>query len=250
MRFSGKNIIITGGGQGVGKALALRMAQEGGNVAIVDVNEETGNQTCELIREYGVKAKCYPCDLSNPQQTEEVFQTIIDEVGKIDILVNNAGIISRVPFEDLSYEEFTRVININLTSYFVTSQIIFRHMKGNGGGRIVNMGSVAAKRGGGFIGTAAYATSKNGVVGLSKAIAREGAPYNIACNVVSPSWIRTDMTAGITPEKEKLMEAGIPMGRAARIEEVVALICFYASDEASFITGEVGCVDGGYSMDG
>lgn len=250
MRFLGKNIIVTGAGKGIGRAISLRLAEEGANVYAVDINSETGEETCQLAREFGVDSKCYTCDLASHQQTEEVFQQIIEETGKIDVLINNAGILSRLPFEDLTYDEFVRVININLVSYFITSQIIFRHMKEVGGGRIVNMGSIASKRGGGFLGTAAYATSKNAVVGLSKAIAREGAPYNIACNVVAPGWTLTEMTADVTPDKVEKMSANIPMGRAARIEEVVALVCFYASDEASYITGEVGCVDGGYSMDG
>lgn len=251
MDFTKKNVIVTGASSGIGKAIAEGIAQRGGNVINIDIDDKKGSQVCNVLEnEYGVKARCYYGDLGDHTSLAKLIYEVIEEFGQIHVLINNAGIVSTKSFEDLSLEEFKKILDIDLTSYFITSHIIYKHMKDNGGGRIVNLSSVAAKRGGGLLGTAAYATAKNGVIGLSKAIAKEGAKYNIACNAVCPSWTKTAMTSGLSHEKEELIRDSLLLRRPAEPKEIAAMVIFFASDDASFITGEVGCVDGGYSMDG
>ena len=173
----------------------------------------------------------------------------MEDQGQIHVLVNNAGIVSTVPFEEISQEEWDRIVAINLTGVYAALQVVYPAMKEAGYGRIVNTASVAGKIGGGLLGTSAYAATKSGVIGLSKAIAKEGAKYGIACNAVCPSLTKTSMTANMGEEKYKRIVSGIPMGRPADPSEVANVILFYASDLASFVTGEVADVDGGITMD-
>ena len=241
--FTGKKVIVTGGANGIGKAIAEGVVKAGGFVIIADLNETAAEKVrAELGEE---NAAVYKVDLGNSSEIREVFSRILEEQGQIHVLVNNAGIVSTVPFEEISQEEWDRIVAINLTGVYAALQVVYPAMKEAGYGRIVNTASVAGKIGGGLLGTSAYAATKSGVIGLSKAIAKEG----IACNAVCPSLTKTSMTANMGEEKYKRIVSGIPMGRPADPSEVANVILFYASDLASFVTGEVADVDGGITMD-
>ena len=243
--FTGKKVIVTGGANGIGKAIAEGVVKAGGFVIIADLNETAAEKVrAELGEE---NAAVYKVDLGNSSEIREVFSRILEEQGQIHVLVNNAGIVSTVPFEEISQEEWDRIVAINLTGVYAALQVVYPAMKEAGYGRIVNTASVAGKIGGGLLGTSAYAATKSGVIGLSKAIAKEGAKYGIACNAVCPSLTKTSMTANMGEEKYKRIVSGIPMGRPADPSEVANVI--YASDLASFVTGEVADVDGGITMD-
>ena len=245
--FTGKKVIVTGGANGIGKAIAEGVVKAGGFVIIADLNETAAEKVrAELGEE---NAAVYKVDLGNSSEIREVFSRILEEQGQIHVLVNNAGIVSTVPFEEISQEEWDRIVAINLTGVYAALQVGYPAMKIAGYGRIVNTASVAGKIGGGLLGTSAYAATKSGVIGLSKAIAKEGAKYGIACNAVCPSLTKTSMTANMGEEKYKRIVSGIPMGRPADPSEVANVILFYASDLASFVTGEVADVDGGITMD-
>lgn len=246
--FSGKTVIITGGARGIGRSVAEEVAKTGGHVVIADINEEEALRAKEEIGSSSVSV--YKVNLEDTKQTAHVFEQIVREKKKIDVLINNAGVISTAPFELIEKADWDRVIAINLSSVFVTCQIVFRHMKEQGGGRIVNISSSAAKRGGGLLGTSAYAASKAGLIGLTKAIAREGAAFGISCNAVCPSWTKTLMTAGIEGEVAERLKKTIPLGRPAEPLEIAGMILYIASDLASFVTGEIRDIDGGVTMDG
>ena len=240
--FTGKKVIVTGGANGIGKAIAEGVVKAGGFVIIADLNETAAEKVrAELGEE---NAAVYKVDLGNSSEIREVFSRILEEQGQIHVLVNNAGIVSTVPFEEISQEEWDRIVAINLTGVYAALQVVYPAMKDG-----QNTASVAGKIGGGLLGTSAYAATKSGVIGLSKAIAKEGAKYGIACNAVCPSLTKTSMTANMGEEKYKRIVSGIPMGRPADPSEVANVILFYASDLASFVTGEVADVDGGITMD-
>ena len=233
--FTGKKVIVTGGANGIGKAIAEGVVKAGGFVIIADLNETAAEKVrAELGEE---NAAVYKVDLGNSSEIREVFSRILEEQGQIHVLVNNAGIVSTVPFEEISQEEWDRIVAINLTGVYAALQVVYPAMKEAGYGRIVNTASVAGKIGGGLLGTSAYAATKSGVIGLSKAIAKEGAKYGIACNAVCPSLTKTSMTANMGEEKYKRIVSGIPMGRPADPSEVANVILFYASDLASFFSG-------------
>jgi 3-oxoacyl-[acyl-carrier protein] reductase len=248
MRFSGKTVIVTGGSSGIGQAVVKAVLEDDGYVILLDINEKGA---ADMQREYPNRIAFFQVDLDSTDQLGEVLNSLLEQFPRIDALINVAGIIAKGPFEDVTLAEWERVIRINLTSVFVICNKIFNVMKEAGYGRIVNISSVAAKRGGGGLGNSAYAASKAGVIGLTKAIAREGGPYGICCNAVCPGYTLTAMTnQSITPEMGKEISAGIPLRRGASPQETASVICFLASDEASYVTGEITDVDGGILLDG
>ncbi|GEP22423.1 SDR family NAD(P)-dependent oxidoreductase [Lentilactobacillus diolivorans] len=247
--FDGKVAIVTGGAKGIGKEIVKGIHEGGGIIALLDIDDEAGSKT---LKELGIQDKYYHMDQSNRDEVNKVFNQIIDDFEKVDVLINVAGIISAKSFDELSPEEWDRTININLTGPFNTVKAIWRHFKENGGGRIVNVSSVAGKIGGGLLGTVAYASSKAGVNGFTKAIAKEGGKYGIYANAVAPSFTHTSMTKSLSedPVKNEKVISMIPLGRPAEPVEIAQMILFFASDAASFITGEIGDADGGVVMDG
>lgn len=249
MDFTGKCAIVTGGAQGIGKEVVRGIVNGGGKVIIADINEVAAKKT---IQEFGDAVSFKYMDLGNHESIEQTMREILAEGQRIDVLINCAGVISSKPFEELTYAEWERTIRINLTGCFSTISEIFPYFKEHGGGRIVNVSSVAAKLGGGLLGTTAYASSKAGLNGLTKAIAKEGGKYGIYCNAVCPSFTHTDMTTSLSEdaEKSKRVIGMIPLGRRAEPVEIAQMILFFASDLASFITGEIGDCDGGITLDG
>lgn len=249
MDFTNKNVIITGGANGIGRAVVDGIVFGGGRAIIVDLDFEKAQEIAQQLgRE---KALAYKVDISKPEEIRTVFAQIIRDVGQVHVLIHCAGIVSTKAFEEITQEEWDRVMAIDLTAAFVCSSAVYAHMVEHGYGRIVHVSSVAGKLGGGLLGTAAYAAAKAGVNGLTKAIAREGAGKGVACNAVCPSLTLTPLIAANTSaEKVEQIAAAIPMKRGAQPQEIANVILFYASDLASFVTGEISDVDGGLTRDG
>ena len=250
MNFTNDVVIVTGGAQGIGREVVRGVLDGGGKVIIADINEAKANQTKSELGSDNIFV--YKINLGDVQNVNDVFAQIIKDFGKVDVLVNCGGVVSTVPFEQLTDAEFDRTVKINLYGTYATNHALFEHFKENGGGRIVNVSSVAGKIGGGLLGTAAYATSKAGVNGLTKAVAKEGGKYGIRCNAVCPSYTETPMTQALKEDKEKEAKIinAIPLRRKAQPVEIAQMILFFASKEASFVNGEIGDVDGGIVLDG
>ena len=244
--FSGKTGIITGGAQGIGKAIARQFVDMGGKAVIVDINPETAARTCEELG----NAVYYTVDLGDPDEVVRVFRQIVDEQGNVEVLINNAGIVNTDDFDQLTLDDWNRVLAVDLTAVFLTCQILFRHMEQIGGGRIVNVASIAGKVGGGYLGTAAYAAAKAGVISLTKSIAKAGSSKNIYCNSLCPAYTKTPLVSILTGEKEQRVLDAMSLHRAADPAEVASAVLFLASDAASFVQGENLNCDGGMLMNG
>ncbi len=248
MEFENRNVIVTGGANGIGRAVVDGVIAEGGHAVILDMNLEASKAVRQQLGKE--KVSVYQMNLADSQGIRDVMDQVIKDLGQVHVLVNCAGIVNTKPFDEIGQEEWERVININLNGTYTAISAVYPHMKKNRYGRIVNVASVAAKRGGGLLGTSAYATSKAGVIGLTKAIAREGGPYGIACNAVCPAFTLTHMLDSMSKELQEQLAASMPLRRGAQPEEVANMILFLASDRASFITGEISDADGGITMDG
>ena len=247
--YDGKNVIVTGATGGIGKEVAKGVIAGGGSVAVIGLEFD---DAVKVAAELGEHARPYAMDQSNRDKVATVFKRILNDFGRIDTLINVAGIISAKSFDELTPAEWDRTLAVNLTGPFNTVHAIWEHFKQNGGGRIVNVSSVAGKIGGGLLGTTAYASSKAGLNGFTKAIAKEGAKYGIYANAVCPSFTHTGMTSALEadPEKRQRVLNMIPLGRGAAPAEIAQMILFFGCDAASFITGEIGDCDGGIVMDG
>jgi 3-oxoacyl-[acyl-carrier protein] reductase len=246
MDFTKKNVVVTGGASGIGKAIAAGIVKGGGHAIIVDLNLDAAKAACTELG----NASAYRIDMGDSDNVRTVMAQVLQDLGQVHVLVNNAGIVSTKAFEDVDQAEWNRAVAINLTGVYTAISALYPSMKEKGYGRIVNISSVAGKRGGGLLGTSAYAATKAGVIGLTKAVAREGAPHGIACNCVCPSYTLTPMTAIMDEEKTKKVLSTIPLGRGAQPEEIANMVLFFASDLASFATGEISDCDGGVTMDG
>ena len=242
MKCNGKIAIVTGAGRGLGRGIARKLAQEGAVVVACDVALENVQETVKLIDTEGGKAKAMACNVASLQDVEALFQSVIGEYGQVDVLVNNAGINRDSMIHKMSIEQWDQVIAVNLTGTFYMTQAAVKHMRERDSGRIINISSASCL---GNVGQANYAASKAGVVGLTKTVAREVAKKNVTCNAICPGFIDTDMTRGVPEKVWDIMVSKIPMGRAGSPEDVANLIAFLASDEASYITGEVINVGGG-----
>lgn len=236
MRFENRTAIVTGGARGIGAATVRQIVAEGGNVVIGDVLDVEGK---ELSEELGDRTHFVHLDVTLPEAWEAAVATTTETYGPIHILVNNAGVLAQGPIADGSPDEFRRVIDINLTGVYLGMRAVVPSMREAGGGSIVNLSSTAGLQGYAYLG--AYVASKWGVRGLTKAAALELGPTGIRVNSVHPGPIETPMTAGIDAE----VAASQPIGRFGQPEEISRLICFLASDDASYSTGSEFVADGG-----
>lgn len=245
MRLQKKVALITGGGKGIGKATVIRFLQEGALVAFSDINREEGERVAREAPVITDKPIFIEADVTARQEVEMMISRVHDHFGRIDILINNAGVTKDALSWKLDETEFDQVIDINLKGTFLCSQTVFETMKAQMGGRIINTSSVSAL---GNIGQVNYAAAKAGIIGLTKTLALEFAPYFITVNCVAPGFTETHMTATIPPKVKDMIIAKIPLKRMAKPEEIAALHLYLASDEAAYITGQVFFIDGGLSV--
>jgi len=247
MRFENQSAIVTGAGRGIGHAIAVRLASEGARVACVSRSEDNAKRTADKINILRAdSAKHYAVDVADHAAVQKIGTQILEDFTKIDILVNNAGVTRDGLAMRMSIEDWDAVINTNLRGAFNFTQAIIRAMVKQRSGRIINITSVI-----GLIGNAGqtnYAASKAGLIGFTKSLARELASRSITVNAIAPGFITTDMTAGLSDEIKKTIQSQIPLGKTGTPENVASTAAFLASDEASYITGQVICVDGGIVM--
>ena len=243
MNLENKTIVITGGGQGLGRTMAISFAQSGANIALIDLNEELLQETAKLVEQSGVSAKYYLANVSDETQVETTFKQINDDFNGIDGLINNAGILKDSTLVKMEEDQFDDVINVNLKGVYLCTHAAAEVMKEQGSGVILSASSVVAHNGN--FGQTNYVATKTGVIGMTKVWARELGKEGIRVNAVAPGFITTEMTAQMPEKIIKMMEAKVPLKRWGNVEDVANVYCFLASDEASYINGTVLNVDGG-----
>lgn len=247
MNISGQVALVTGGSRGIGRGIALKLAECGADVAVnYSGNEEAANETVKMCMELGVKAIAIKADVSDYRQCEEMFDNVINELGKIDILVNNAGVTRDKLMMVMSEDDFNMVVDINLKGTFNCMKLVSKHMIKKKYGRIINLSSVVGIRGN--AGQVNYSASKAGIIGMTKSAAKELASRNITVNAVAPGMIDTDMTSVLSDKVKEAMINEIPAKRVGDTADVANAVAFFASSEASYVTGQVLCVDGGMAV--
>jgi len=244
MNLTDRVAIVTGAAQGIGEAIALRLARAGAQVAVVDINLPLAEQVAERVRALGRKAIAVECDVSRSADVAAMRDRTLGEFGKIEILVNNAAIAGKnVPMLGIQEDEWDRIIAIDLKSVYLCCRAVLPHMIERRYGKIVNVASIAGKEGN--PGLVPYSTAKAGVIGLTKALAKEVVSFGVYVNAVAPAVIETPILKTLTPQQIGYMTARIPMGRVGKPEEVAAVVHFLASDDASFVTAQCYDVSGG-----
>ena len=247
MKLKDTVALITGSGRGIGKEIALAFAREGANLAICDVDSNLVNETARELAVFGTKVEGFINDVTNLNQTAEMVNKILDKFKKLDILVNNAGIARDNLILKMTEEEWDKVIAVNLKGAFncvkATSRFFLKQRKG----KIINIASIIGIMGN--AGQANYAASKAGIIGFTKALAREFGSRNINVNVIAPGFIETSMTAKLPKEIQEKMLSQIPLGRFGKPQDVANLCIFLAGEDASYITGQTFIIDGGMLMD-
>lgn len=249
MTFQDKVAVVTGGGSGIGEAVAARILAGGGAVVIADVRDEALDGARERLSGAGGTLETVASDVTSSSSMAALADAARAHGGRIDVLVNCAGVDCSKPFGDIGEDEYERVMTVNVRGVWNACQAVVPVMREQGGGAIVNISSVAALRGGGLYGTTVYSASKGAVISLSKALAREFAP-TIRCNAVCPALTMTEMGRRVVEQKGGMEHviAMTPLGRPAEPPEIAAVIAFLASDDASYVTGQVYNADGGIAM--
>ena len=246
LNLKGRVAVITGGAAGIGEAIASALAAEGCKICIVDRNADTGRQAASTIATSGNQARSAVADVGDPAEVTRVFGEIATTEKRIDILVNAAGLLSTGLVADLSTDEWRRVSQVNLDGVLYCAKAAIPIMSKQRYGRIINIASVSAMRGGGSVGNTLYGATKAGVVALTMGLARELGPDGITVNAIAPAIADTAMThAALTEDARRKILARIPLGRLAGLSDIADLAVFLASDRASFITGTIIPVDGG-----
>ena len=245
--LTGKNALVTGAGRGIGRAIALELAKRGAFV-IVNYNgsKDAAEQTVSAIKDAGGDAVSVQCNVSDFTACQQMMDALVKEYTHIDILVNNAGITRDDLLMRMKEESFDAVIDTNLKGTFNTIRHLSRYMLKQRSGKIINISSVSGILGN--AGQANYSASKAGVIGLTKAVARELASRGICVNAVAPGFVETDMTAALSDKVQDELKKQIPMGRAGKAEDIAKAVAFLASPDADYITGQVLSVDGGMAI--
>lgn len=246
LTFQNRTALVTGAGRGIGKAIAEQLAAQGVNVICVSKNESSCGAVAAAIRESGGQARALAVDVADGAAVAAACAELNKEFGAIDILVNNAGITRDMLLMRMSDGDWDAVIQTNLSSCFYWTKALMRPMTKNRWGRIINISSVVGIMGN--AGQANYAAAKAGMIGFTKAVARELAGRNVTANVVAPGFISTDMTAELSEEIQEKAKEQIPLKRFGQVNEVASLVTYLASEEAGYITGQIFTVDGGMSM--
>ena len=245
MSLNGKTALVTGASRGIGRAIALRLAEDGANVAVIYAGSaDKAEAVVNEITALGVNAKAYQCNVADSAAVNETVKAVTNDLGKIDILVNNAGITRDGLMLRMKDEDFDAVLDTNLKGAFNMIRACYSGFIRKKSGRIINISSVSGIMGN--AGQANYSASKAGVIGLTKSVARELASRGITCNAVAPGFIQTDMTENLGDNNPLLNS--IPLGRMGKPEDIAAAVAFLASDSAAYITGEVLKVDAGLAI--
>ena len=247
MTLENKTAIVTGGSRGIGRAICVALAQAGANVVTCYAHGSAGaEETVKLCETYGVKASAIQADVAKNEDVQALVAKVKEEYGSIDILVNNAGITKDNLMLKMTEEDFEQVIDTNLKGAFLCIKHVSKIMLKQKRGHIINISSVVGVRGN--AGQVNYASSKAGLIGMTKSVAKEISSRGITVNAVAPGFIETDMTANLPEAVVEENLKSIPMKKLGKVEDVANLVRFLASDDASYITGQVICVDGGMAM--
>jgi 3-oxoacyl-[acyl-carrier protein] reductase len=243
----GRVAIITGGGRGIGRAIVVRLAKEGANVAIsYRSNDAAAEETAQKVREAGAKCELFKGDVASPEDVQALFKGVSDAFGRVDILVNNAGITRDNLMMRMKEDEFDEVLRTNLKGTYLCTRAALRPMVRARWGRIVNVGSVVGLVGN--AGQANYAASKAGIIGFTKSVAREVAQRGITVNAVAPGYVETELTGGLPEGVKEQILAQVPTARFGEPEEVAEVVAFLSGEGAGYITGQTLAVDGGMTM--
>jgi len=246
MSLKGQTALVTGATRGIGEAIALGLAEQGIVVGLMDIRDPA--PTAEKLQAKGYTAMPFNVDVTDSESVGSAVDTMVQRFGRIDILVNNAGIIARESILELSLETWQRVMDVNVNGTFICSKAVIPHMIEQSYGRIVNVTSIAGKMGD-ITASPAYGTSKGAINTFTKSLARQLAMYNITVNAVAPHAIETDMSAEWPEQKRRSVVGAIPLKRMGSPQEVAQAVLFLVSTGASFITGEILDINGGYLMD-
>ena len=245
--LSDRTAIVTGGARGIGRAIVLKLATQGANIAFMDRGAvDVAEQTRADVEALGRRALFFPGDVTNPDDCSAFVQAAIDANGRVDILVNNAGITRDDLIMRMGIDEWKAVLEVNLFGAFYCTKAVLRPMLRARSGRIINMSSVSGQAG--QAGQANYSSSKAGLIGLTKATAREVASRGITVNAVAPGFIVTELTKDLPAELQDAIRKQTPLGHFGTVEDIANAVAFLASDEAGYITGQVLAVDGGLVM--
>lgn len=245
-QFDGRIVLVTGAARGIGQAIALKLAAEGADLALCDLNAEWLVDTAEQVKQLGRRVACYSVDVSNGDAVNQTVKTIEQDFGQIDVLVNNAGITKDGLLMRMSEADWDAVLNVNLKGVFLFTKSVMRGMMKKRSGTIVNIASIIGMIGN--AGQANYAASKGGVIAFTKTVARELASRNVRCNAVAPGFIRTAMTDALPEEVQQKMLASIPLKQFGTPEDVAKVVAFLAGDASSYVTGQVISTCGGMVM--
>jgi len=247
--FSGKVALVTGGANGIGKAIATQFAKQGAMVAILDVFLDVAKETAKGIASDNQEVEAFACDITNTRQVNRVIKQVYERFGGIDILVNNAGIgDTSTPIENMTDEQWERMLNVHLSGTFKMTRAVVPYIKERGSGRIINMSSQT-----GMVGEADfchYSAAKAGLLGLTKALAKELAEFHISVNAIAPGVIETTYFKKFTEEQMAKKRAVVPWGRLGKPEDIAYVAAFLASEEAEYITGQVISPNGGRTIVG
>lgn len=243
MSLGDRVALITGAGQGIGKAIAHRLASVGADIVIVDMNKAGAEQTQQEIESLGRKCLAIQVDITDDQGVEQMVEASLKKFEKVDILVNNAGITQDNLFMRMKREQWDKVINVNLTGIYNVTRALIKSMVRQKYGRIVNISSVVGFSGN--PGQVNYSTTKSGIIGFTKSLARELGSRNITCNAVAPGFIQTDMTDALNESQKQEMLNQVPLGRMGEAKDIAHAVEFLVSDQAAYITGTTLHVNGG-----
>lgn len=245
MKFTNEIAVVTGAGRGIGAAIAKKLFNNGCTVVVLDIDEAISKKCVDNIDPTGERSMAVACDISDQSSVKQAVEKIIQKYKKVDILVNNAGITKDSIFHKMTFEQWQAVMNVNLTGTFLMTQAVVSSMKENKHGRIINISSTSAY---GNIGQANYAATKAGVIGFTKTLAKELGRYSITVNAIEPGVIETDMLKSVPQSIKDGWLSIMPLARMGQPEDIANAVAFFASDEASFITGVELPVCGGFMI--
>lgn len=247
-RFNNKIALVTGSSKGMGKTTAEMLASEGATVVLTDIDANNLEKTYQEFVSKNYSVSQIVLDLSKKTEVERLISYVVEEYGRIDILVNNAGVLLSASIEETTDEMIDLTIDVNVKAILYAIRAITPIMKKQNYGRIINVASITGKRGDNST-TFVYGSTKGAVITMTRSVARQLGPWGITCNAIAPHAVMTEMMSYWTDEKKKMMADKIPVKRLGTVDDMAALICFLASDQAGFITGETININGGYYMD-